>query len=323
MLVCNWTTVYAEKHCATLERWTCRGSLQRRPIDSVALTHTYIALLAVVADKAVVDTTPHLAHLRVNPVCGSLICLWDTKDKSMTDNSHYPDFNPHPHPQKQPASPVVILDWFCQRRMKPHLLPGEFWPLYASFSNWRKTGLHLHSHNKNQSTVICLQEVKKKSGGTNKDVLSYPARCFNFLSRIPSLDTSLLNTSIPITMLTCQQEKQEYEIFCGHVFHLTVSFYCVLISMTFQPMDETWPWFSTQHKRLLVKCVWQETLVFSTTPSPIITPNRRFKQLSRRVLSNVSGRDHHLLLIWIQLGEVPLSFATRIHYILLLYVSMQ
>lgn len=41
--------------------------------------HTYIALLAVVADKAVVDTTPHLAHLRVNPVCGSLICLRDTK----------------------------------------------------------------------------------------------------------------------------------------------------------------------------------------------------------------------------------------------------
>lgn len=34
-----------------------------------------MALLAVVADKAVVDTTPHLAHLRVNPVCGSLICL--------------------------------------------------------------------------------------------------------------------------------------------------------------------------------------------------------------------------------------------------------
>ena len=40
---------------------------------------TYIALLAVVADKAVVDTTPHLAHLSVNPVCGSLICLWDTE----------------------------------------------------------------------------------------------------------------------------------------------------------------------------------------------------------------------------------------------------
>lgn len=52
-------------------------SLQHRFIDSQTLTGTYIALLAVVADKAVVDTTPHLAHLRVNPVCGSLICLWD------------------------------------------------------------------------------------------------------------------------------------------------------------------------------------------------------------------------------------------------------
>lgn len=38
-----------------------------------------MALLAVVADKAVVETTPHLAHLSVSPVCGSLICLRDTK----------------------------------------------------------------------------------------------------------------------------------------------------------------------------------------------------------------------------------------------------
>lgn len=62
-------------------RWTRRGSLQHCPIDCDTLTDTYIALLAVVADKAVVDTTPHLAHLRVNPVCGSLICLRDTKTK--------------------------------------------------------------------------------------------------------------------------------------------------------------------------------------------------------------------------------------------------
>lgn len=52
------------------------------PCSSVLLTDTYIALLAVVADKAVVDTTPHLAHLRVNPVCGSLICLWDTETRA-------------------------------------------------------------------------------------------------------------------------------------------------------------------------------------------------------------------------------------------------
>lgn len=31
----------------------------------------------------------------------------------------------------------------------------------------------------------------------------YPALCFSFLSRIPSLETSLLNTRMPITMLTC------------------------------------------------------------------------------------------------------------------------
>lgn len=34
-------------------------------------------------------------------------------------------------------------------------------------------------------------------------VYAYPALCFSFLSRIPSLETSLLNTRMPITMLTC------------------------------------------------------------------------------------------------------------------------
>lgn len=36
---------------------------------------TNMALLAVVADKAVVETTPHLAHLSVKPLWGSLIWL--------------------------------------------------------------------------------------------------------------------------------------------------------------------------------------------------------------------------------------------------------
>lgn len=144
MLFCNWTAVYAEKHCATLERWTCSGSLQRRPIDSDVLTHTYIALLAVVADKAVVDTTPHLAHLRVNPVCGSLICLWDTKDKSMTNNSHYPDFNPHPQKQNSQSSchPGLILPYEATSSPRTDLTSL----CIISFSNWRKTALHLHTH---------------------------------------------------------------------------------------------------------------------------------------------------------------------------------
>lgn len=38
-----------------------------------------MALLAVVADKAVVETTPHLAHFKVNPVWGSLICLQNSQ----------------------------------------------------------------------------------------------------------------------------------------------------------------------------------------------------------------------------------------------------
>lgn len=44
-----------------------------------ALVGTYMALLAVVADKAVVETTPHLAHFKVSPVWGSLICLQDSQ----------------------------------------------------------------------------------------------------------------------------------------------------------------------------------------------------------------------------------------------------
>lgn len=62
--------------------------------------------------------------------------------------------------------------------------------------------------NKSKQFSFLFKELYRKLGrgkkkGTNKDVLSYPARCFSFLSRIPSLDTSLLNTKIPITMLTC------------------------------------------------------------------------------------------------------------------------
>lgn len=63
--------------------------------------------------------------------------------------------------------------------------------------------------NKSKQFSFLFEEFYRKLGrgekkeGTNKDVLSYPARCFSFLSRIPSLDTSLLNTKIPITMLTC------------------------------------------------------------------------------------------------------------------------
>lgn len=42
---------------------------------------------------------------------------------------------------------------------------------------------------------------------------SYPARSFSFLSVMPSLDTSLLNTRIPMAMFTCQAE--------GRVCHVT------------------------------------------------------------------------------------------------------
>lgn len=38
---------------------------------------------------------------------------------------------------------------------------------------------------------------------------AYPALSFSFISVIPSLDTSLLKTRIPITMLTCRREKTE------------------------------------------------------------------------------------------------------------------
>lgn len=88
-----------------------------------------MALLAVVADKAVVDTTPHLAHLRVSPVCGSLICLQggggggeggegeghrghaQTHDKLTDDWRPQPQHNPDPIPPNPTRStpPAVIL----------------------------------------------------------------------------------------------------------------------------------------------------------------------------------------------------------------------
>lgn len=37
---------------------------------------------------------------------------------------------------------------------------------------------------------------------------AYPALSFSFISVMPSLDTSLLKTRIPITMLTCRREKK-------------------------------------------------------------------------------------------------------------------
>lgn len=42
----------------------------------------------------------------------------------------------------------------------------------------------------------------------NPPMAAYPALCLSFLSRIPSLETSLLNTKMPITMLTCQTETK-------------------------------------------------------------------------------------------------------------------
>lgn len=36
---------------------------------------------------------------------------------------------------------------------------------------------------------------------------SYPARSFSFLSVMPSLDTSLLNTRMPMAMFTCGQRR--------------------------------------------------------------------------------------------------------------------
>lgn len=111
-----------------------------------------------------------------------------------------------------------ILDWFCQRNTKPCRSRERsdlfmFMPV-ISFQWQKKGGLNLHMYNNSKHTVcIFLHDFKrrKEKAGTNKDVLSYPARCFSFLSSIPSLDTSLLNTKMPITMLTCHEKgEQEY-----------------------------------------------------------------------------------------------------------------
>lgn len=48
---------------------------------------TNMALLAVAADKAVVETTPHLAHLSVKPLWGSLI--WLQTNRTPTERTEY------------------------------------------------------------------------------------------------------------------------------------------------------------------------------------------------------------------------------------------
>lgn len=130
---------------------SCRG-FPHAPPASHRSGDTHMALLAVVADKAVVDTTPHLAHLRVNPVCGSLICLQGggghrrdaqtrmTNSQTTGNRTPRPDSS-HSHRRhisraaaqeaaRKWASPptpiffffflmIFILDWFCQRSEKP------------------------------------------------------------------------------------------------------------------------------------------------------------------------------------------------------------
>lgn len=44
---------------------------------------------------------------------------------------------------------------------------------------------------------------------TEKINKTYPALSFSFTSVMPSLDTSLLKTRIPMTMFTCLQEKKK------------------------------------------------------------------------------------------------------------------
>lgn len=143
------------------------------------------------------------------------------RDNSMTNNanSHYPDFKFSPVILATAEAAnvwaflmIFILDWFCQRNTKPCRSRERsdlfmFMPL-ISFQRQEKGGLNLHMY-KNIVFVFLHEEEEekmlgRKNRGTNKDVLSYPARCFSFLSSMPSLDTSLLNTKIPITMLTCQ-----------------------------------------------------------------------------------------------------------------------
>ena len=53
--------------------------------------------------------------------------------------------------------------------------------------------------------------VVRTQVGRGAAAQSYPARSFSFLSVMPSLDTSLLNTRIPMTMFTCRTGGSGYE----------------------------------------------------------------------------------------------------------------
>lgn len=84
---------------------------------------------------------------------------------------------------------------------------------------------------KSKHISMVMKGSEEEKEGTNKDVLSYPARCFSFLSRMPSLDTSLLNTRMPITMFTCRQEEDaSITLLYGRATLLFASF-CVLTEL--------------------------------------------------------------------------------------------
>lgn len=86
----------------------------------------------------------------------------------------------------------------------------------SSLANFSKFGMLAqgnvrHRGNNHASPSPCLSQQAGYRSLCKMDVWykAYPALSFSFISVMPSLDTSLLKTRIPITMLTCQREEAQ------------------------------------------------------------------------------------------------------------------
>ena len=104
---------------------------------------------------------------------------------------------------------IFLMDFLIIFRLCWHLLRTAHWKL-----EWRSLPYTPVSQEQNprpsqrQSVIWDWWVGRAVKTLQNPPIAAYPALCLSFLSRIPSLETSLLNTKMPITMLTCQTETK-------------------------------------------------------------------------------------------------------------------
>lgn len=104
---------------------------------------------------------------------------------------------------------IFLMDFLIIFRFCWHLLRIAHWKLEWHSPPYTPVFQEQNPRPSQMQAVIwdwCVGRAVKTL--QNPPIAAYPALCLSFLSRIPSLETSLLNTKMPITMLTCQTETK-------------------------------------------------------------------------------------------------------------------